>query len=102
MIRGENNDEEIILDNGDEPNMKQDIVLYDPVAQFWFLKPPMAADTILTSALKDHHQQALEFEHNRLFYVALTRTKEHLILAGLPHDSSPNSWYWRVSDEMKQ
>ncbi len=92
----------IILDNGDEPNIKQDIVLYDPVAQFWFLKPTMAADTILTSALKDHHQQALELEHNRLFYVALTRTKEHLILAGLSHDPSPNSWYWRVSDEMEQ
>ena len=92
----------IILDNGDEPNMKQDIVLYDPVAQFWFLKPPMAADTILTSALKDHHKQALEFEHNRLFYVALTRTKEHLILAGLPHDPSPNSWYWCVSEAVKE
>ena len=67
----------IILDNGDEVSMKQDTVLYDPVAQFWFLKPPMAADTILTSALKEHHQQALEFEHNRLFYVAL---KENLYI----------------------
>jgi ATP-dependent helicase/nuclease subunit A len=88
----------VILDNGEEPTIGQDIVLYDPVAQFWFLKPPMAADTILTSALKDHHQQALEFEHNRLFYVALTRAKERLILAGLPHEANTNSWYWRVHD----
>lgn len=88
----------VILDNGDEPTIGQDIVLYDPVAQFWFLKPPIAADTILTSALKDHHQQALEFEHNRLFYVALTRAKERLILAGLPHEPNTNSWYWRVSN----
>jgi ATP-dependent helicase/nuclease subunit A len=88
----------VILDNGDEPSIKQDIILYDPVAQFWFLKPPLAADTILTSALKDHHQQSLEFEHNRLFYVALTRAKEHLILAGLPHEPSTSSWYWRVKE----
>ncbi len=91
----------IILDNGEEPNMKQDIVLYDPVKQFWFLKPSIAADTVLTSALKEHHQQALEFEHNRLFYVALTRAKEHLILAGLPHDPIPHSWYWRVCEAIK-
>jgi ATP-dependent helicase/nuclease subunit A len=90
----------VILDNGEEPSLKQDTVLYDPVAQFWFLKPPMTADTILTTALKEHHQQALEFEHNRLFYVALTRAKEHLILAGLPHEYTPNSWYWRVSKAM--
>ncbi len=92
----------IILDHGDEVSMKQDTLLYDPVAQFWFLKPPTAADTILTAALKEHHQQALEFEHNRLFYVALTRAKEHLILAGLPHEQSPNSWYWRVSEAVKE
>lgn len=91
----------VILDNGDEPSIKQDIILYDPVAQFWFLKPPMAADTILTSALKDHHQQALEFEYNRLFYVALTRAKEHLILAGLPHEPSCSSWYWRVKEAVE-
>jgi len=88
----------VILDNGEEPSLKQDIALYDPVKQFWFLKPTSAADTILTAALKEHHQQALEFEHNRLFYVALTRAKEHLILAGLEHEPSPHSWYWRVHD----
>lgn len=91
----------IILDNGDEPNLKQDILLFDPVQQFWFLKPTIAADTVLTSALKEHHQQALEFEHNRLFYVSLTRAKEHLILAGLPHEPSTHSWYWRVSEAAK-
>lgn len=91
----------VILDNGDEPTIGQDIVLYDPVAQFWFLKPPLAADTILTSALKSHHQQALEFEYNRLFYVALTRAKEHLILAGLPHEPSASSWYWHVKEALK-
>ncbi len=88
----------MILDNGDEPSIKQDIVLCDKVTQFWFLKPPMAADTILTSALKDRHKQDLEDEHNRLFYVALTRAKERLILVGLPHEPSTSSWYWRVSD----
>lgn len=91
----------VILDNGDEPTMKQDTMLYDPVAKFWFLKPPIAADTILTSALKSYHQQALEFEHNRLFYVALTRAKEHLILAGLPHEPNSHSWYWRVKECLK-
>lgn len=92
----------IIIDNGEEPNPKQDIILYDPVKQFWFLKPVSATDTILTSALKEHHQQALEFEYNRLFYVALTRAKEHLILEGLTHEPSPHSWYWRVYDAANQ
>ena len=91
----------VILDNGDEPSIRQDIVLCDKKTQFWFLKPPIAADTILTSALKDRHQQDLEFEHNRLFYVALTRTKERLILAGLPHEQNLSSWYWRVSEAME-
>ncbi|MCX7342890.1 MAG: UvrD-helicase domain-containing protein [Proteobacteria bacterium] len=86
----------VILDNGDEPNLKQDIVLYDPVAKFWFLKPPQSADTVLTSALKNHYQQAIEHEHNRLFYVGLTRAKEHLIVAGLDHEAHASSWYWPV------
>ncbi len=87
----------VILDNGDEPNLKQDIVLYDPVAKFWFLKPPQSADTVLTSALKNHYQQAIEQEHNRLFYVGLTRAKEHLIVAGLDHEAHASSWYWAVT-----
>lgn len=86
----------VILDNGEEPSLKQDILLYDPVKEFWFLKPTNAADTILTARIKEHQQTALEFEYNRLFYVALTRAKEHLILAGLDHKSSPHSWYWRA------
>lgn len=86
----------VIIDNGEEPSLKQDVILYDPVKQFWFLKPVNAADTILTAALKEHQQQSLEFEHNRLFYVALTRAKELLILAGLSHEPTPLSWYWRV------
>ena len=47
----------VILDTGDETSAKQDIILYDPVEQFWFLKPPAAADTVLTAALKDNLQQ---------------------------------------------
>lgn len=86
----------VILDNGEEPNTKQDIVLYDPVAKFWFLKPTQSADTILTEALKNYHQKATEHEHNRLFYVGLTRAQEHLILAGIEHEPHPNSWYWRT------
>ena len=85
----------ILLDNGDEPSTKQDIVLYDPVAKFWFLKPPQAADTILTESLKHYHQQSTEHEHNRLFYVALTRAQEHLIIAGIEHEHHPSSWYWQ-------
>jgi ATP-dependent helicase/nuclease subunit A len=88
----------VILDNGDEPNLKQDIVLYDPVAKFWFLKPPQVADTVLTAALKNHYQQAIEHEHNRLFYVGLTRAKEYLIVAGLDHEVHANSWYWPVKN----
>jgi ATP-dependent helicase/nuclease subunit A len=88
----------MIVDNGDEPNLRQDIVLYDPVGKFWFLKPAQAADTVLTAALKNHHQQALEHEHNRLFYVSLTRAQEHLIMAGIDHEPHPSSWYWPVQN----
>ena len=88
----------VILDNGDEPSLKQDIILYDPVAKFWFLKPPKTADTILTASLKSHQQQSLEHEHNRLFYVGLTRPREHLIIAGIDHESHPSSWYWQVAN----
>lgn len=86
----------VIIDNGEEPNIKQDIVLYDPVAKFWFLKPPQSADTILTEALKSYHQQAIEHEHNRLFYVGLTRAKECLVLAAIKHEQHSSSWYWQV------
>ena len=88
----------VILDTGDETSAKQDIILYDPVEQFWFLKPPAAADTVLTAALKEHHQKALEDENNRLFYVALTRAKEHIIMAGIDHEETSASWYWRVKN----
>lgn len=87
----------VILDNGDEASIAQEVVLYDPVGQFWFLKPPKPADTLLTEAIKEHHKQALDFERNRLFYVALTRAKEQLMMGGLDHEENESSWYWRVN-----
>lgn len=86
----------IILDDGEKPSLKQDVCLFDPVLEFWFLKPTQQADTILTSALKEYQQKAIEHEYERLLYVALTRARKHLVVGGVKHDEHDYSWYWRV------
>lgn len=92
----------IVLDDGEKPNLKQEICLFDPVLGFWFLKPVLQADTILTAALKEYQQKQTEHEYERLLYVALTRAREHLIIGGIEHEAHPHSWYWRVHDVINQ
>ncbi len=81
----------ILFDNNKETNLRQEYFLYDPVQQFYFLKPPQDIDTILTAGIKDiilnKHQQ----EDKRLLYVALTRAKEHLEIF-INQDPKAHSW----------
>lgn len=86
----------IVLDDGEKPSLKQDVCLFDPVLEFWFLKPTQQADTILTSSLKDYQKKAIEYEYERLLYVALTRARKHLVVGGITHEAHDCSWYWRV------
>jgi ATP-dependent helicase/nuclease subunit A len=88
----------VIIDDGDKPSLKQEVCLFDPVLGFWFLKPTQQADTILTAALKEYQQNQMEHEYERLLYVALTRAREHLVLAGIAHEPHQHSWYFRVHD----
>jgi len=48
-------------------------------------------ETPILRLLKDEHRQKEEAERKRLFYVAVTRAKDHLILCGETPDAAPES-----------
>ena len=80
-----------------DPTARQDIVTHADGTPLWPVSSDFSPD-IVTQA-KNRQKQAEVEERNRLLYVAMTRAKNWLVIAGTASAKTPaHDWYSAVSD----
>jgi ATP-dependent helicase/nuclease subunit A len=87
----------ILPDSTDKPSLRYEYFLWFTHNQspVFLLKPKMLFETPQTRNLKENVLGDLHKEHQRLFYVALTRAQDQLYLGGF-ENTHEESWYEKL------
>ncbi len=92
----------ILPDSTDAPTLRNENFLwgYTQGKPIFLLKPKSQFETPQTQVLKQQCLDGVSKEHQRLFYVALTRAQDQLYLGGFQQKHS-RSWYEKVYEALK-
>ncbi|MHA1558499.1 MAG: UvrD-helicase domain-containing protein [Alphaproteobacteria bacterium] len=85
----------IIADATDPITLKKENFLWISDDAQFVLRPSLNNETGIISEIKQEALEKLECDHQRLFYVALTRAKDQLYMFGLDRGSE-ETWYHNV------
>ncbi len=93
----------ILADSTDAPSMRYENFLWfiHKKEPLFLLKPRLAFETPQTQELKSNVFNALREEHQRLFYVALTRAQDQIYLGGF-ENKHEESWYQKLYTSLEQ
>jgi len=90
----------ILADSTDQPSLRNEDFLWidKEKAPLFLLKPSKKNESPLLLALKEETLVKFEEENRRLFYVALTRPRDRLYVAGIQKKRMDKTWYQILKD----
>ena len=92
----------ILADSGDHPTLQNDLFIWEEEKTPLFLiKPSQKKQSEAIAYLKEKSLDQATQEQRRLLYVAMTRSQDHLFIAGLAKRSKPGEWYALLNDVLE-